>query len=143
MKKIDELNFYTDGAYSPVTKTGGWAIYCPELKLRITNQAKDTTNNRMELIAAINAMKFILQTGIKIPTINIYSDSLYVINTLKGLYKMKMNLDLWSEASRMLYLIQRQSIQINWIYIKGHAGHINNEIVDRLANLLSQTKLKT
>lgn len=143
MKKIDELNFYTDGAYSPVTKTGGWAVYCPELKLRITNQAKDTTNNRMELIAAINAMKFILQTGMKVPTINIYSDSLYVINTLKGLYKMKMNLDLWSEASRMLFLIQRQSIQINWIHIKGHAGHINNEIVDRLANLLSQTKLKT
>ena len=57
--------------------------------------------------------------------------------------KMKMNLDLWSEASRMLFLIQRQSIQINWIHIKGHAGHINNEIVDRLANLLSQTKLKT
>lgn len=142
MKKIDELNFYTDGAYSPVTKTGGWAVYSPELKLRITNQEKDTTNNRMELIAAINAMKFILQTGIKIPTINIYSDSLYVINTLKGLYKMKTNLDLWSEASRMLYLIQRQSIQINWVHIKGHAGHINNEIVDRLANLLSQTKLK-
>lgn len=143
MKKIDELNFYTDGAYSPVTKTGGWAVYCPELKLRITNQAKNTTNNRMELIAAINAMKFILQTGMKVPTVNIYSDSLYVINTLKGLYKMKMNLDLWSEASRMLFLIQRQSIQINWIHIKGHAGHINNEIVDRLANLLSQTKLKT
>lgn len=143
MKKIDELNFYTDGAYSPVTKTGGWAVYCPELKLRITNQAKDTTNNRMELIAAINAMKFILQTGMKVPTVNIYSDSLYVINTLKGLYKMKMNLDLWSEASRILFLIQRQSIQINWIHIKGHAGHINNEIVDRLANLLSQTKLKT
>jgi ribonuclease HI len=97
----------------------------------------------MELIATINAMKFILQTGIKIPTINIYSDSLYVINTLKGLYKKtKTNLDLWSKAFRVLYLIQQQSIQINWIHIKGHAGHINNEIVDRLANLLSQTKLK-
>jgi ribonuclease HI len=143
MKKIDELNFYTDGAYSPVTKTGGWAVYCPELKLRITNQEKDTTNNRMELIAAINAMKFILQTGMKISTVNIYSDSLYVINTLKGLYKKtKTNLDLWSKAFRVLYLIQQQSIQINWIHIKGHAGHINNEIVDRLANLLSQTKLK-
>lgn len=142
MKKCKELNFYTDGAYSPVTKTGGWAVYCPELSLRITNQKKDTTNNRMELTAVINTMKFLLDVKLKNIAVNVYSDSLYVINTLKGLYSIKVNLDLWNDALNLLNLICQQGITINWIHIKGHAGHVNNEIVDRLANLLSQTKLK-
>lgn len=142
MKKCKELNFYTDGAYSPVTKTGGWAVYCPELSLRITNQEKNTTNNRMELTAVINTMKFLLNVKLKNIAVNIYSDSLYVINTLKGLYSIKVNLDLWTEALNLLSLVHQQGITVNWIHIKGHAGHINNEIVDRLANLLSQTKLK-
>jgi ribonuclease HI len=142
MKKCKELNFYTDGAYSPVTKTGGWAVYCPELSLRITNQEKDTTNNRMELTAVINTMKFISNVKLKNIAVNVYSDSLYVINTLKGLYSIKVNLDLWTEALNLLSLVHQQGITVNWIHIKGHAGHTNNEIVDRLANLLSQTKLK-
>lgn len=142
MKKCKELNFYTDGAYSPVTKTGGWAVYCPELSLRITNQEKNTTNNRMELTAVINTMKFLLNVKLKNIAVNIYSDSLYVINTLKGLYSIKVNLDLWTEALNLLSLVHQQGITVNWIHIKGHAGHVNNEIVDRLANLLSQTKLK-
>ena len=142
MKKCKELNFYTDGAYSPVTKTGGWAVYCPELSLRITNQEKNTTNNRMELTAVINTMKFLLNVKLKNIAVNIYSDSLYVINTLKGLYSIKVNLDLWTEALNLLSLVHQQGITVNWIHIKGHAGHVNNEIVDRLANLLSQIKLK-
>lgn len=142
MKKCKELNFYTDGAYSPVTKTGGWAVFCPELSLRMTNQEKDTTNNRMELMAVINTMKFILSINLKNIVVNVYSDSLYVINTLKGLYSIKVNLDLWSDALNLLSSICQQGVTINWIHIKGHAGHTNNEIVDRLANLLSQTKLK-
>jgi ribonuclease HI len=142
MKKCKELNFYTDGAYSPVTKTGGWAVFCPELSLRMTNQEKDTTNNRMELMAVINTMKFILSVKLKNIVVNVYSDSLYVINTLKGLYSIKVNLDLWTDALNLLGSICQQGITINWIHIKGHAGHTNNEIVDRLANLLSQTKLK-
>lgn len=142
MKKCKELNFYTDGAYSPVTKTGGWAVFCPELSLRMTNQEKDTTNNRMELMSVINTMKFILSVNLKNIVVNVYSDSLYVINTLKGLYSIKVNLDLWTDALNLLSSICQQGITINWIHIKGHAGHTNNEIVDRLANLLSQTKLK-
>lgn len=142
MKKCKELNFYTDGAYSPVTKTGGWAVFCPELSLRMTNQEKGTTNNRMELTAVINTMKFISSVKLKNIVVNVHSDSLYVINTLKGLYSIKVNLDLWTDALNLLSSVCQQGITINWIHIKGHAGHTNNEIVDRLANLLSQTKLK-
>lgn len=142
MKKCKELNFYTDGAYSPVTQTGGWAVFCPELSLRMTNQEKNTTNNRMELTAVINTMKFISNVQLRNITVNVYSDSLYVINTLKGLYSIKVNLDLWTDALNLLSSIYQQGITVNWMHIKGHAGYTNNEIVDRLANLLSQTKLK-
>jgi ribonuclease HI len=96
----------------------------------------------MELTAVINTMKFISSVKLKNIVVNVYSDSLYVINTLKGLYSIKVNLDLWSDALNLLSSICQQGITINWIHIKGHAGHTNNEIVDRLANLLSQTKLK-
>lgn len=137
------INFYTDGAYSPVTQAGGWAVYCPELLLKLTNKEYNTTNNRMEMTAAIKALEFVLYTKLPVNEINVYSDSLYVINTMKGLYAMRTNLDLWAKLINLTIKLSDNNLQINWIHVKGHAGHVNNEIVDKLANLLSQTKLKT
>ena len=57
------INFYTDGAYSPVTQTGGWAVYCPELKLKVTSQERGTTNNRREMTAAITALEYYFNGG--------------------------------------------------------------------------------
>lgn len=136
------INFYTDGAYSPATQAGGWAVYCPELLLKLTNKEYNTTNNRMEMTAVIKALEFVLYTKLPVNEINVYSDSLYVINTMKGLYAMRTNLDLWSELINLRTKLSTNNLQINWIHVKGHAGHANNEVVDRLANLLSQTKLK-
>lgn len=136
------INFYTDGAYSPATQAGGWAVYCPELLLKLTNKEYNTTNNRMEMTAVIKALEFVLYTKLAVKEINVYSDSLYVINTMKGLYAMRTNLDLWSELINLRTKLSTENLQINWIHVKGHAGHANNEVVDRLANLLSQTKLK-
>ena len=140
-QQLDTLNLYTDGAYSPVTQTGGWAVCCPEIRLKIANQAKDTTNNRMEMTAAINALKWVLLAKAPITTVNIYSDSLYVINTIKGLYQKKTNNDLWDYLDRLCLKLSEKGIIVNWVHVKGHAGHLENEVVDRLANLLSQTKL--
>lgn len=137
------INFYTDGAHSSVTKHGGWAVYCPELMLKIANQESDTTNNRMEMTAAIKALEFVFRTRIPVEGVNIYSDSLYVINTMKGLYAKKTNLDLWHQLSSLVSKLTERGLMVNWIHVKGHAGHMHNEVVDRLANLLSQTKLKT
>lgn len=140
-QQIDTLNLYTDGAYSSTTQMGGWAVYCSEIRLKIANQVKDTTNNRMEMTAAINALKWVLLAKAPITTINIYSDSLYVINTMKGLYQKKTNNDLWDYLDRLCLRLSEKGITVNWIHVKGHAGHPENEVVDRLANLLSQTKL--
>lgn len=136
------INFYTDGAYSPATQAGGWAVYCPELLLKLTNKEYNTTNNRMEMTAVIKALEFVLQTKLPVNGINIHSDSLYVINTMKGLYSMRTNLDLWARLVNLTTKLSASNLQINWVHVKGHAGHTNNEVVDRLANLLSQTKLK-
>ena len=54
-----KINIFTDGAYSPKTEKGGWAVYCPELRLRMCGAVKDTTNNRMELLSAIKALEFV------------------------------------------------------------------------------------
>ena len=140
-QQINTLNLYTDGAYSSSTKMGGWAVYCPEIRLKIANQEKDTTNNRMEMTAAINALKWVLLAKAPITMINIYSDSLYVINTMKGLYQKKTNNDLWDYLDRLCLKLSEKEVTVNWIHVKGHAGHPENEVVDRLANLLSQTKL--
>lgn len=140
-QQIDTLNLYTDGAYSSSTKMGGWAVYCPEIRLKIANQEKDTTNNRMEMKAVISALKWVLIVKVPITTISIYSDSLYVINTMKGLYQKKTNNDLWAYLDRLCLRLSEKGITVNWIHVKGHAGHSENEIVDKLANLLSQTKL--
>lgn len=137
------INFYTDGAYSPVTQTGGWAVYCPELKLKVTSQERGTTNNRMEMTAAIKALEFAFYTKLPVDMINIYSDSMYVINTMKGLYAQKTNTDLWRRLGELVSLISARNLKINWIHVKGHAGHVHNEVVDRLANLLSQTTLRS
>lgn len=137
------INFYTDGAYSPVTKTGGWAVYCPELQLKLTNKEHITTNNRMEMTAVIKALQFVQYTKMPIREINVYSDSLYVINTMKGLYSKRTNLDLWKKLNDLVLQLNEIGLMINWIHVKGHSGHKNNEVVDRLANLLSQNKLKS
>lgn len=140
-QQINTLNLYTDGAYSSTTQMGGWAVYCKKIRLKIANQVKNTTNNRMEMTAAINALKWVLLAKAPITTINLYSDSLYVINTMKGLYQKKTNNDLWDYLDRLCLRLSEKEITVNWIHVKGHAGHPENEVVDRLANLLSQTKL--
>ena len=67
-----KINIFTDGAYSPKTKKGGWAVYCPELRLRMCGAVKDTTNNRMELLSAIKALEFIDDTHLHLEELVIY-----------------------------------------------------------------------
>ena len=51
--------FYTDGAYSPTKQKGGWGLYCPQYKLKMCHGEYNTTNNRMEMTAAIRALEFV------------------------------------------------------------------------------------
>ena len=133
------ITIYTDGSCLTNPGSGGWAAIINENnnKKIISGNEKNTTNNRMELLAPINALKEV-KSG---PKIKIYTDSQYVkngitewINTwLNNDWKTSKkedvkNKDLWIE----LYNLTK-FLDIQWIWVKAHDGNPLNEEVDLLA----------
>ena len=133
------IKIYTDGSCLSNPGNGGWAAIINidgEIK-KISGNERNTTNNRMELMAPINALKNI---NSKDP-IEIFTDSKYVkngitewINTLvlnnwKTSKKENVkNKDLWLELHKL-----NQSLNVKWNWVKAHAGDPLNEEVDMLA----------
>jgi ribonuclease HI len=133
------IKIYTDGSCIENPGNGGWAaiIFMNNEKIAITGNKKNTTNNQMELMAAIEALK-------KIPTgqkVQVYTDSKYVKlgitewiekwsqNNWKTSSKQKVkNLELWTELNEI-----SKKHKIEWFWVKGHAGDPINEEVDTLA----------
>ena len=133
------IKIYTDGSCLKNPGNGGWAaiIFMNGKKIAIKGNKKNTTNNQMELMAAIEALK-------KIPTgqkVQIYTDSKYVKlgitewiekwsqNNWKTSSKQKVkNLELWTELNKI-----SKKHKIEWFWVKGHAGDPINEEVDTLA----------
>ncbi len=130
------VDIYCDGACSHNPGVGGWGVVFvwQNTTTELYGYEADSTNNRMELLAAINAL-----VAIKNDTqINMYTDSMYVqkgitewINNWKRTNwkngKIK-NIDLWQTLDSLA-----SKKQIKWYWIKGHAGYKYNEIADRLA----------
>lgn len=135
------IEFWTDGAYSPCNSNGkakgGWAFYCPQYNLKVAHGELNTTNNRMEITAAIKALEWVDESNIEEKNIIIYSDSMYLVETMKGNYTKKKNLDLWSQLDQLVSDLVTK--HITWKHVKGHTGERNeNDVVDKLANLVSQ-----
>jgi len=133
---MPNVEIYTDGSALGNPGNGGYGIV---LKfggnIKKMNQGFiATTNNRMELLAVIVALEKL--TTKKYP-VHIYSDSKYVIDSIskgwlaswvKKNFKGKANIDLWKR-----YLIACQGYELHLHWVKGHAGHLYNEICDELA----------
>ena len=134
-----KLKIYTDGACSGNPGKGGWAaiILNDSNQSNISGSENNTTNNRMELMAPINALKNINSKE----EINIYTDSQYVklgitewINTwVKNDWQTSKkedvkNKDLWMELYNL-----NNSLNVKWNWVKAHAGDPLNEEVDLLA----------
>ncbi len=137
MKKV---TIYTDGACSGNPGPGGWGcvLMYKDVKKEMSGAEKETTNNRMELFAAISALR-----ALKEPCeVELYSDSAYLCNAVneKWLFEWKeknwrtlgkkdvKNVDLWEE------LIQLMDIhKITFIKVKGHADNEYNNRCDKLA----------
>ena len=133
------IKIYTDGSCLSNPGNGGWAAIINingEIK-KISGNEKNTTNNRMELMAPINALKNI---NSKDP-IEIFTDSKYVkngitewintwvLNNWKTSKKENVkNKDLWLELHKL-----NQSLNVKWNWVKAHAGDSLNEEVDMLA----------
>ena len=133
------IKIYTDGSCLTNPGDGGWAAIINidgEIK-KISGNEKNTTNNRMELMAPINALKYM---NSKDPIV-IFTDSKYVkngitewintwvLNNWKTSNKEDVkNKDLWIELYKL-----NQSLNVKWNWIKAHAGDTLNEEVDILA----------
>ena len=129
-KILSQVKIYTDGATKGNPGLSGWAY------LAIKNgQVLDmcsggqliSTNNRMELTAVIKAISNVCKK--EIMSVEIISDSQYVINCATGKWRRNKNEDLWTE-----YDTVSKGKNINFIWVKGHSGNSGNDIVDMLAS---------
>ena len=138
---VDEVEVYTDGACSGNPGPGGWGVVLQwrGQKKEIYGGELNTTNNRMELMAAIMALE-----SLKRPVVaKVYTDSAYVKNGITTWIKAWKYQD-WKTASRKPVknvdlwqrLDQATSLhKVDWCWVKGHAGHPGNERADTLARL--------
>jgi ribonuclease HI len=133
------INIYTDGACSGNPGPGGWGAYIDNAGVvtELSGREEDTTNNRMELKAVIEALNsFTNKTNL-----NLYTDSKYVMdgsskwieNWKKNGWKTAQkkavkNQDLWIELDKLIHFHQ-----IHWVWVKGHDGNLGNERADYLA----------
>lgn len=137
---MKEVTLYTDGACSGNPGKGGWGaiLIYKDYKKEMSGGEKETTNNKMELTAAIEGL-----SALKEPCrVKLYSDSKYLIdgitkgwarswrakNWKKSDGKPALNVELWEKILEL-----DEYHEIEYIWVKGHAGNPYNERCDRLA----------
>jgi ribonuclease HI len=141
MEAVEKIEIFTDGACSGNPGPGGWGVVLlwRGHEKELYGGEPDTTNNRMELTAAIRALEALKRGSRAV----LYTDSKYLkdgitewIKRWKGngwrtsSRKPVKNADLWRRLDEVL-----QSHEIDWHWIKSHAGHPENERADALARL--------
>lgn len=137
---MDFVEIYTDGACKGNPGPGGWGalLRCRGKEREIKGSVLETTNNRMELTAAIEALSLLTRTC----EIDLYTDSNYLRQGMQSWlvsWKQKnwknaknqpiKNIDLWQLLDELA-----KKHKIKWHWVKGHSGHPENERVDELAN---------
>jgi len=133
----ETITLYTDGSCMPNPGIGGFGFIFIDPKTNkewcVNGGELNTTNNRMEMTAVIEGLKFLN----KYHNFKIYSDSMYVINCASGKWKQNKNLDLWEQYRRA-----SKNKNIEWIWVKAHNGNKYNEMVDKLAKKWSESQIK-
>lgn len=140
MENPQWIEAYTDGACKGNPGVGGWGVWLKygQHEKCLCGGEPLTTNNRMELTAVIEALKAIKKSA----NVRIYTDSSYVQKGMTewiGAWKARQwktadkkpvkNEDLWKVLDALA-----QTHKVEWIWVKGHAGHEGNEKADALAN---------
>ena len=134
------VSIFTDGACKGNPGPGGWGVLLRmgAHEKEMAGGQEDTTNNRMELMAAIKGLEALNQSC----AVDLYSDSKYVIDGItkwihgwqkrgwiNAAKKPVANADLWRE---LWDATSRH--EVNWHWVKGHSGHAENDRVDQLAS---------
>ena len=144
---MKEVSIYTDGACRGNPGRGGWGaiLVYGRFEKELSGGERVTTNNRMEILAVLEALG-----ALKVPCIvELYTDSQYVAKAIKDRWlvgwqkngwvnsakKPVKNQDLWK---RMPALLERHEVRFHWL--KGHAGHAENERCDELARAEASKK---
>ncbi|MBI1274302.1 MAG: ribonuclease HI [Alphaproteobacteria bacterium] len=143
-KDDDVVEIFTDGACSGNPGRGGWGalLRYNGAEKEISGSAKDTTNNRMELMAAIMALETLKRSS----CVKLYTDSQYVRNGITEWVsswqkrgwktadkKPVKNVDLWK---RLIEAAAPHDVE--YIWVRGHDGHVENERADALARAASE-----
>ncbi len=130
------IRIYTDGAAQGNPGPGGYGVILKfkDAEKELSEGFRLTTNNRMELLAVIKGLEAIKKEGIHV---TIYSDSKYVVDAVekgwiwgwqKKNFAKKANPDLWQR-----YIPLHLKLKPKFVWVKGHAGHPENERCDQLA----------
>ena len=137
---MKQIEIFTDGACKGNPGPGGWGalLRMGAHEKELSGSDPDTTNNRMEMTAVIRALRVLREPC----RIALYTDSRYVIDGMtkwiegwkkrgwvNASKKPVKNADLWHDLIEAV-----RDHQIEWHWVKGHAGHAENERVDRLAS---------
>tara|TARA_B100001027_G_C16178949_1_gene290542 strand:- start:311 stop:742 length:432 start_codon:yes stop_codon:yes gene_type:complete len=137
---MKRVNIYTDGACRGNPGNGGWGVLIEyqDVSKEYFGGEENTTNNKMELKAAIEGLSILKERC----DVNITTDSKYVMdgitswiknwknNNWKNASKKDVkNKDLWIELDELI-----SQHNVKWTWVKGHSGHQKNEIADALAN---------
>ncbi len=135
-----EVEIYTDGGCEPNPGAGGYGVVLvhPKKRAEASGGFRKTTNNRMEIFAVIAGLEMLKQRC----KVTLFSDSQYVVESMsqgwaatwkkknwwRGKTERVPNRDLWE---RLLALCEKHQVEFRWV--KGHAGHVENERCDQLA----------
>ena len=138
--KSTKVELYTDGACRGNPGPGGWGVlmHYRDHEKELFGGEAETTNNRMELMAAIQGLEALKRHC----SVTLYTDSKYVMQGITewidnwkargwktAAKKPVKNVDLWQRLDQA-----RQQHTVEWVWVKGHAGHDGNERADELAN---------
>ncbi|MDD5152640.1 MAG: ribonuclease HI [Candidatus Pacebacteria bacterium] len=147
--KTSDIIIYTDGASRGNPGRGGWgALVATEKKVvELGGNDKHTTNNKMELEGAIEALSFVVSIG-GAHNIDMRVDSRYVINGItKWIHGWKknswinskkeevLNRDLWEALASLVSTLENGGSKIKWNYTPGHSGILGNERVDEISTM--------
>lgn len=149
--KLPEVTIYTDGSSRGNPGPGGWGaiVATHDTVVELGGGDAHTTNNKMELSAAIESLEYVRDLG-NAYTINMHVDSQYVINGItkwvagwvrNGWMNSKkeevLNRDLWEPLAQAVADLQMSGCKILWNYVPGHAGVEGNDRVDMIATMFA------
>lgn len=127
---MNKITIYTDGSCLGNPGPGGWGAIIMEggKNIELKGNHPDTTNNRMEMTAILEALKWIQENNHTDREIELFSDSNLIIQTLNKGWKKNANTDIWAGIDK-----NRAWLNIKWTWVKAHADNKYNNMVDEIA----------